>query len=219
MRFMLTCKQGSPEWYKLREGKFTAYDITRLLGKDGLKTTKQSIEGYAFEKAIEAVEPDDYTDEAPFLSHDVQRGKDQEPLAFRKFSDLMLYDFKTVTESGFFLCPGFEDDAGASPDGLVDDDETLEIKNLNKKNFLKAVAFGIEAVDQKFLDQIQMQLLCTGRKRCNLFLYRIHKAQEQWHHLIIERDDTTISLIKERLKIAIKLKHEYIQYLISKKQY
>lgn len=45
--------QRSLDWFKIRESRFTASDIIRLLGKEGLKMTNQSIELYAFEKAVE----------------------------------------------------------------------------------------------------------------------------------------------------------------------
>ena len=47
--------QRTDDWFKEREGKFTASQIHRLLGKDGLKKTKDSIDSFAFEKAVETL--------------------------------------------------------------------------------------------------------------------------------------------------------------------
>ncbi len=83
----------------MRKGRFTASQITRLLGKESLARTKQSIDAFAFEKAVETlygVEEDTYT------STDMERGTNLEPLAFNRFKDIKSFDFIDVRESGFF---------------------------------------------------------------------------------------------------------------------
>lgn len=207
----MSIQQRSDDWFKLRQGRFTASRITELLGIKGLGLTG---ENYAFEKAVEIVFGVDEDDK--FVTYDMQRGITLEPLAFRKFKELKELEFIEVKESYFFP---FTDDAGASPDGLVGSDAILEIKAPQSKKFFKLVAKGIDAIDQIYIDQMQMQMLCSNSQRCHFFNYIIFKGQEMWHEIIVERDEKRIEFIKERLKEAVKLRNEFVEYLIKNKQF
>jgi len=204
-------QQRSDDWYKARLGRFTASRITELLGVKGLGLTGET---YAFEKAIEIVFGVD--EEDGFTSYDMKRGIDLEPLAFRKFKELKDLDFIDVKESYFFP---YTDDAGASPDGLVGDDAILEIKCPRSAKFFKLVAKGISEIDKTYIHQMQMQMMCSNSKRCHFFNYLIFNGVEMWHEIIVERDETIIDLIKERIKEAVKLRDEFVEYLIKNQQF
>lgn len=207
--------QRSDEWFEIRKGRFTASDIVRLLGKETLKSTKQSIDSYAFEKAVEVVYGLEDTEDE-FLSKDLQRGIEQEPLAFDKFKELKQLDFLDVKECVFFP---YGEHAGASPDGLVDDDAILEIKCPRRNKFYKILANGESEIDFKYIAQMQHQMLCTKSKRAHFFNYLIDNGKEYWHEIIIERDEEMIDLIKERIKQATEIKKDYIKKLINNKQF
>jgi putative phage-type endonuclease len=204
-------QQRSDDWYKARLGRFTASRITELLGVKGLGLTGET---YAFEKAIEIVFGVD--EEDGFTSFDMKRGIDLEPLAFRKFKELKDLDFIDVKESYFFP---YTDDAGASPDGLVGDDAILEIKCPRSAKFFKLVAKGISEIDKTYIHQMQMQMMCSNSKRCHFFNYLIFNGVEMWHEIIVERDEAIIDLIKERIKEAVKLRDEFVEYLIKNQQF
>ena len=207
-------EQRSEQWFEMRKGRFTASDIVRLLGKETLAKTKQSIDTFAFEKAIETVYGLDEEDD--FISFDMQRGIDQEPLAFAKFKSIKELDFLKVEECVFFP---FGEHAGASPDGLVGNDAILEIKNPRRAKFFKTVANGISEVEPKYIAQMQMQMLCTNSDKGYFFNYLIDNGKEYWHEIEVERDEEMIELIKERIVIATKIKLEYIEKLNNNKQY
>ena len=101
-------EQRSEEWRKQRHGKFSASEIHKLMGVRGLGETGKS---YAIEKAIEELYGD--VDEN-FISYDMERGIELEPLAFAKFKELKSLEFIDVLNCGFFT---LSDSAGASPDG------------------------------------------------------------------------------------------------------
>lgn len=204
-------KQRSKEWFDARLGRFTASRITELLGIKGLNLTG---ENYAFEKACELVHGID--EEENFETFDMKRGTELEPIAFRKFKELKELEFIEVKETTFFP---FGDNAGASPDGLVGDDSILEIKCPRSTKFFKLVAKGIEAVDNNYIDQMQMQMLCTNSQRCYFFNYIIFKGKEMWHEIIIERDEARIELIKNRITEASKLRDEFVSYLTNNQQF
>lgn len=204
-------KQRSKEWFDSRKGRFTASRISELLGVKGLGLTG---ENYAFEKAVELVYGIDENED--FISYDMKRGVELEPLAFRKFKELKELDFIEVKESYFFP---LGDDAGASPDGLVGEDAILEIKAPRPNKFFKLVAKGIDAIDSMYIDQMQMQMLCSNSVKCYFFNYIIFNGIEMWHEIEVNRDEKRIELIKERLKEATLLRNDFVEYLTNNKQF
>lgn len=206
-------EQRTDEWFNARLGKFTASQISRLLGKETLKTTKQSIDTYAFEKAVESIYG---KEEQDYISADMQRGIDLEPLAFSLFKDLKGYEFIDVTECGFFK---YEENAGASPDGLVSDNSILEIKCPRRDKFFKIVANGLEEIDLKYMAQMQMQMLATDTEKAYFLNYYVNEGIQYWHELIVNRDEDMIDLIKERIEMANVVKNDYIKKITENAQY
>lgn len=229
-------EQRTDEWFDIRKGRFTASPILRLLGNGKRAMTeeelaeykKQEPKGrrttidtygdglvtYAKEKAIETVfglDPDDELD-----TWDMKRGRELEPLAFRRFKEIKELDFIEVQECGFFP---YGKHAGASPDGLVGDDAVLEIKCPRRNKFFTIVADGKDAIDPEYYAQMQMQMLSTNSVRAHFFNYYVENGLEHWHEIIIDRDDEMIALIKERIKIATKIKMEYIKKLNKNRQW
>jgi putative phage-type endonuclease len=203
--------QRSSDWFDARKGRFTASDIHKLLGVRGLGQTGES---YVFEKAVEEVFGLD--EEDTFVSNDMQRGITLEPLAFRKFKELKEFDFLDVQETTFF---SFGSHAGASPDGLVGNTAILEIKCPRPTKFFNLVAKGIDAIDKEYIAQMQMQMLCTNSNKAYFFNYIIFNGKEMWHEIEVERDEKMIELIKNRIDEAIKIKQDFVQYLITNKQF
>ena len=201
-------EQRSEEWIKQRHGKFSASEIYKLMGIKGLGETGKS---YAIEKAIEQLYGD--VDEN-FVSYDMERGIELEPLAFAKFKDIMSLDFVNVYNCGFF---NLLNDAGASPDGLVGVDAVLEIKCPKASTFFKLVATN--EIDQKYFYQMQMQMICTGRDKAYFFNYIIIDGLEYWHTIEVERDATVCDKIIERIAEAMQIKEEYINKINNNKQF
>jgi len=201
-------EQRSDEWRKQRHGKFSASEIHKLMGIKALGETGKS---YAIEKAIEQLYGD--VDEN-FISYDMERGIELEPLAFAKFKELKSLEFIDVLNCGFFT---LSDSAGASPDGLVGYDAVLEIKCPKASTFFKLVATN--EVDQKYFYQMQMQMICTGREKAYFFNYIIIEGLEYWHSIVVERDQTICDKIIERIAEAIQIKDEYINKINNNKQY
>lgn len=201
-------QQRSEGWFDERIGRFTASEIHKLMGKQGLGITGET---YAIEKAIESqfgkVEEN-------FTSFDMQRGIELEPLAFEKFRYLKDLDFIEVKEAFFFP---YGEHAGASPDGLVGTDAIFENKCPRPKKFFKIVADG--KIDPEYEWQVQKQMLASNSQRAYFFNYIILDGKEYWHEIIIERDEPKIDLIKSRLDIAIEIKLDYIEKLNRNKQW
>ena len=227
-------EQRSEEWYKMREGRFTASDCIDLCADGsrkmdefelsvykkenpkGKKTTTWDIPEGLKTKALEkAIEYFIGLEEQPeYLPKDMQRGVDLEPLAFEKFKELKEVEFLTVENCGFF-----EDgeDSGSSPDGLVSDNAVLEIKCPNRKTFFDLVRTN--EINKKYLYQMQKQMHDTGSEKCYFFNYYIHEGLELYHEIIVLRDEEIINLIQKRIKIAIELRNQYISEIKNNRQW
>jgi putative phage-type endonuclease len=197
--------QRTEQWYNGRLGKFTASEIHKLMGTRGLGQTGET---YAKEKAIEEVFGQI---EESFKSFDMQRGIDTEPIAFKRFAELM---DEPVTTCGSFA---YNEHSGASPDGLVGEDAILEIKCPRGNKFFKLVAG--EEIDKEYFYQMQHQMLCTNRNKAYFFNFLIHEFKEYWHVIQVLRCDSTIELMKNRIEEATQLKLKYVELLKNNSQW
>jgi putative phage-type endonuclease len=202
-------QQRSNEWYNTRAGKFTASEITKLMGIKGLGQTGDS---YILSKAIEEVFG--ISEEEDFTSFDMRRGIELEPVAFDEFKNAKELDFVNVRECSFFT---YGLHAGASPDGLVGKNGILEIKCPKAEKFFSIVLS--DEVDTKYFHQMQMQMLCTGRTQAHYFNFIIYNGKPMSHEIIVPRDEKVISLMKDRIEEAIEIKKSYVEQLKNKKQF
>jgi putative phage-type endonuclease len=179
---IIDCVQGTPEWFSARCGIPSASNFDKIITMDG-KPSKQRTK-YLYQLAGErlAGKPEEtYTNGA------MQRGKELEAEA-RK-----LYQIVTgneVQEVGFCLAEGY----GASPDGLVGQDGSLEIKC---PIISTHVGYLLEkVVPSDYFQQTQGQLLVTGRSWVDFVSY-----YPGIKPLIIraERDEKFIAALKTEL--------------------
>lgn len=201
-------EQRSNEWFDIRLGRFTASEIHKLMGVKGLGETGKT---YAIEKAIEVISGGN---EDEIISQDLKRGIELESLAFNKFKEIKFYEFLNVENTSFFE---FGEHSGASPDGLVSNNSTLEIKCPRDLKFFKIVADG--KIDDNYIWQMQHQMLSANKERAYFFNYILNKGKEYWHEIIVPRDERKIDLIKERLSEAIEIKLNYIEKITANKQW
>jgi len=202
--------QRTDDWSAQRLGRFTASEIHKLMGIKGLGETGNT---YAFEKAVEQLEGDFSEDD--YVSFDMQRGIDLEPLAFNKFSELMAEEFVTAECCGFFKSKDKE--SGSSPDAICSNNSTLEIKCPKPNTFFKLVADG--KIDPKYNFQMQKQMDDTKTEQCYFFNYMVHEGKEYWHSIVVKRDQDIIDLMNTRIAEAVVIKNEYIERINKNKQF
>jgi len=200
--------QRVDSWYLERVGKFTASEIYKLMGIKGLGETGKT---YAIEKAIEQVFG---VTDSDYVSYDMQRGIDLEPLAFAKFSELKAMNFIDVSTCGFI---SKNENSGSSPDGLVSDKSVLEIKCPKVDTFFKLVVSN--EVNKNYFYQMQKQIDDTDSEQAYFFNYCVIDGVEYWHEIIVKRCQSTIDLINERIKEATEIKNEFIKQLNKNKQW
>lgn len=201
--------QRSPEWYESRRGLFTSSRIHELMGQKGLGKTGET---YAFEMAVEIVEGCNM--EEGFDTFDVRRGRELEPLAFERFENLMSIQFVSVEPCGFFSLNSY---TGGSPDGLVGDDGVLEIKCPKPETFFRVVMDNY--IDPKYYDQIQHQMLVTGRSKAHYFVYCIYNGVEKWHHIEVPSDIDRQKLMLDRINGATIIRDHFVKQLLENRQY
>ncbi len=204
-------EQRSNEWFEERLGKFTSSNIHKLMGKKGLGETGKT---YCFELATDIVSGKDWNEN--YVSFDMQRGIDLEPLAFEKFSEIMSEQFVNVEKSEFII---LNDYTGSSPDGLVGDFGVLEMKCPKRNKFFKIVAFGESEIDSEYLWQMQHQMFVTGRSQAYFFNYYIFNGDPFWHLIEIEKDDLMQEQLEGRIEQAKEIRDEYIDQILSNIQY
>jgi len=193
--------QGSPEWHQLRLGKVTASRVADVVArtKTGPSASRTNYMAELIAERLSGEPSEKFTNAA------MQWGTDMEPQA------RAAYEFRTdaqVTQVGFVVHPKI-DQAGASPDGLVDEDGLIEIKCPNTATHLETL-LG-QAAPAKYETQMQWQMACTGRKWCDFVSYD-PRLPENMRLFIkrVERDDKRIKELETEvagflLEIAVKL--------------
>lgn len=154
-------EQRTEEWFAQRLGKVTASKVADLMAKtkSGYSTSRDNYMAQLVVERITNTKAESYSNAA------MEWGTTQEPFAraaYEAFTGFM------VEEVGFVQHPTIQW-AGASPDGLVDDDGLVEIKCPNTATMIDILLTG--KVPQKYFIQMQMQMACTGRTWCDYVVF------------------------------------------------
>ena len=176
-------EQGTPEWLEARRGKVTASRIKDIITrtKSGYSAARAKYRNELIAERLTG------TPVIAYVNESMRWGTQNEPAA------RLAYESKTgnlVEEVGFVPHPTIPD-AGASPDGLIEDDATLEIKCPNTTTHIETLLSG--AVPEDHIPQIQWQLACTDRQFCVFASYdpRMPEGMDLFV-TAVERDDDMI---------------------------
>lgn len=148
------CEQRTEEWFAVRAGKMTASNAQAIAANGkGLETYIYSLLAEKFSKNKES-----------YTNDDIERGVELEEYA------RMTYEIERekVSLVGFIERNEY---SGCSPDGLVGKDGGVEIKCPNDTNFFKMLVLGETGIETKYVWQVQMCLLITGRKWWDIVFY------------------------------------------------
>lgn len=146
-------EQRSAEWFEARKGRVTGSVAGAILGLAPYMTRDEVMRSMV--RAHHGAEREFVGNVA------TEYGQRNEPTAIQELG--MYYDI-SVEECGFFT---YEDWLGASPDGLVSIDAIVEVKCPYGKRDSKE--FKPLSEQPHYYAQIQIELLCTGRKICHFF--------------------------------------------------
>ena len=155
-------EQKSEEWHQVRKGKMTASHA------QAIGNVSKGLESYCWEicsKFFEKEEDEKYT------NPDMDRGNELEAEARN------IYEMEKnveVEEVGFIE---LNDYVGCSPDGLVGDDGGVEFK-CHKNQIFFELLLGKREIESKYIWQIQMNLLITGREWWDFVAYNPNYSKD-----------------------------------------
>lgn len=153
-------KQNTPEWDDLRLGKITSSNYSKIMAHWGDDFGRPATQ-YAKEIAYEIITGNKYEKDT-FTSEHMQRGNELEDEARKAYE---YESFNNVTNGGFFDHGWY----GDSPDGLIGDEGTLEIKvvtaNVQRKNIKRGT------VDPAYKWQVIGHILASDGIYCDFFTY------------------------------------------------
>lgn len=186
MKIHKELEQGSDEWLDLRKGKMTASHAQAI-----------SAQGKGLNTYIHELMSEYYSsgERKYYTNEDMDRGAELEPLAVEMYE--MENDVK-AEKVGFVEYSEF---VGCSPDRFINDDGLLEIKCPNDKNHFKFLLEGEKALETKYVWQMQMQMLCAGRKYCIFLSYNPNFKQSLFAHRI-EADPEAHKKLLEGFRIG-----------------
>jgi hypothetical protein len=209
----LEAEQGTQEWLQGRCAAVTASMATecrkRLKSGPNKGDFSKAAHDYAFKLAVERISGE-LLDDPQFDPWQAKRGRELEPearLAYEERKGVL------VEQTGLALT---EDRRfGASVDGLIDEDGSLEIKCFLAPAKLAPILLHGDIGD--CMDQIQMGLWITGRKWCDFVLYAPALRCINKHLTIIriERDDNYIEALEQDLIAFDALVEQYRDKLIK----
>jgi len=183
---ILDVEQGTPEWHSARLGIPTASVFDKILTTTGeiSKQREKLIYKLAGER-VAGIAEDSYSNDA------MLRGIEMEAEARSLFE---LTTGLQVEQIGF--CYNDESKTvGCSPDGLIGDDEGLEIKCPSIAVHVEYLIGG--KLPTTYFQQVQGSLAVTGRKRWHFFSY--YPAVKPFH-IIVERDEIWIAKFSKAVK-------------------
>ena len=178
--------QGEPEWFNLRLGIPTSSEFSKIITPKTLKLSKQA-EEYAELKIAEIMTGATQGILQPTYAMERGRAMEVEARDAYEFTENV-----TVKRGGFFTDDGGH--FGCSPDFLVDEDGSGEIKCLFAKNHVKHLIN--QEVKAEHMPQIQGSLLIAERSWCDWWMYHPDLPRVK---IRTYRDDTYIKELEQCL--------------------
>jgi putative phage-type endonuclease len=196
--------QQNEQWLNDRRGNVGASRISDIMAKtkSGYSASRANYMAALIVERVTGASQETYTNAA------MQWGTDNEP----KARDM--YQFLTdnaVELTGFVPHPRIKG-AGASPDGLVNDDGLVEIKAPNTSTHLDTLLGA--SIDTKYIYQMQFQMACTGRRWCDFVSFDPRLPVElQIKIQRVERDDELIATIEGEVEKFLAEMEEKLEQL------
>ncbi len=186
-------EQNTPEWLKLRAGKPTASEFSKLITSTG--EPSKSLPTYAISlaaelyagKPLDAWEGNSYTERGHALEDDARR-----LYALLHDQDPEIVGFMTDDAERY----------GCSPDSLVGADGGSEIKCLKAENHVKAILYYRKhnKCPPDYVQQVQGGLLVCERQWWDLFFYHPDLPALT---IRIDRDDGLISALRAGIESVL----------------
>lgn len=182
--------QQTEEWFKARLGKVTASRVSDVIAKtkSGYSTSRAKYMTQLIIERITGERAESYSNAA------MEWGIEQEAFARAAYE---AHANVLVDQCGSFDHPSIPM-SSASPDGLVEQDGLVEIKNPMSHTHLETLL--TKTVSGDYVTQMQWQMACTGKKWCDFVSYD-SRMPEHLRLFVkrIERDDETIAELEKEV--------------------
>jgi hypothetical protein len=195
-------EQGSPEWFELRLKYPLTASEAQAIGNQGKGLETLVLEKMA-EKYSNAVKEN-------YSNKDLERGKELEPLARE------MYELETGNKTeiiGFVTNEKISKVGGASPDSFSEEG-LMEIKCFNDtKHFqlmLESKKTGTFKIEPQYIWQMQMQMLFTERKWCDLVAYNPNYEKSLLIQRVVED-----KVMQEKIKVGLVIGEKLIKEIES----
>lgn len=153
--------QHSEAWYALRCGRVTGTRFKALMAGESTATYKDLVSNLACEIITGK-------QEETYVSADMEKGTELEPIARALYSELMEVEVKEIG----FITPDedtpFAEWVGISPDGVCGN-SMIEIKCPKFKTHLEYIENG--KLPSEYRHQVQGQLFVTGYEYCDFMSF------------------------------------------------
>lgn len=189
------CAQRTDEWFAARLGKVTASNVHHIIARtrSGASASRANYLAQLVGERLTGRPATTYVSDA--MAHGIAL-EDTARAAYEFCTN------NTVRLVGFITHPTITM-AGASPDGLIDDDGLVEIKCPMLPAHIAALR-GAQP-PARYLSQVQWQMACTGRTWCDLVNYNTDMpAGMQLHITRIWRDDATIRMLEDEVSAFLR---------------
>jgi len=201
MRIFHNVEQNSDEWFNVRLGKITASNFGTIMANYG-KAFGEPAKKYAMRTALESVIK---TVLPTYKNNNTERGHELEPIAREIYEN---DTFTEVLQGGFMEFGRF----GASSDGLVNPDGSIEIKSVLYNTHFERIING--GFDTSYQWQIHGNIWIYERKWCDFVSYCPEfPYQKNLHIFRVERDEEKIKMLEERLNEFVSLVDTYKEKL------
>lgn len=198
-------EQGTAEWFEERCGNVTASRIADVINFKRNGDPSEARRRYMAEIIAERLTGETYEH---FVSKPMQWGIDNEPYA------RAAYEARTgtfVDVVGYVPHP-FIERAGASPDGLVDEHGSIEIKCPMTANHIQTLISG--TADPQYMPQMQWQMGCDGRAWCDFASFdpRLPEPMDLFIARV-DRDPEYIAWLEDAVREFLREADEMIERL------
>lgn len=184
-------EQGSDEWKAMRLGKATASRMADICAttKTGWGASRANYAAQLIAERLTGVTAETYSNAA------MEWGTATEAEARSVYS---FVNDATISLVDFVPHPTINM-SGASPDGLVGDDGLVEIKCPNTATHIDTLLK--RTVPEKYILQMQWQMVCTGRQWCDFVSYD-PRMPENLRMFVkrIDRNDAVISDLEDKVR-------------------
>jgi putative phage-type endonuclease len=199
----VVAEQRTEEWYSARLGRATASRFADIIAttRNGYASTRAN---YRAQLVIERLTGQQLD---TFQSQAMQWGTETEVLARTTY---LLITGNNAVECGFYAHNELA--CGASPDGLIGDEGTLEIKCPNPATHIDTLRRG--AIPPKYVPQVQGQMWMTGRQWCDFVSFDPRMPENaQFFIQHIPRDDKYIAFLEQEVRSFLAEVDEEVRFV------